>query len=125
VSSRLVLIMLAVGALALAAPVASADPGENNPNALFRVFMNCSNGADDLEVVFAGLEGVNFNVTSTDSVFVFKTITIDRPPLGPGGNDEVDDRGIQGFDPASLTTCEYTTSSGNHVTVTGFFTPRH
>jgi hypothetical protein len=29
------------------------------------------------------------------------------------------------FNPASLTTCEYTTPSGNHVTVTGFFTPRH
>jgi hypothetical protein len=123
-ASRPALIMLALGALALAAPVASADPPENNPNAEFRDFMDCTNGADDLEVVFAG-GGVNFNVTSNESVFVFKTITIDRLPLGPGGNDEVDDRGIQGFDPASLTTCEYTTPSGSHVTVTGFFTPRH
>jgi hypothetical protein len=49
---------------------------------------------------------------------------IDRPPLGPGGNDESDDRGIHAFDPSSLVTCTYTTPSGNFVTVIGFFTPR-
>jgi hypothetical protein len=121
-AARLAVAVLTLAALALTPAVASADPGANNKNALFRVF-DCSNGAEDLEVVFVGLEGVNFNVTSNESVFVYKTITFDRPPLGPSENDEVDDRGIQGFDPASLTTCDYVTSSGTHVTVTGFFTP--
>jgi hypothetical protein len=119
---RLVLLALAVGVIAT--PAAIADPGENNPNATTRVFMNCTNGADQLEVVFVGLEGVNFNVTTDQSVFVFKTITIDRLPLGPSPNDEVDDRGIQGFAGQSLTTCEYVTPSCSQVTVTGFFTPR-
>jgi len=121
---RHVRICLVVLAITATASTANADPGENNPNTATRVFMNCTNGAPPLEVVFVGLEGVNFNVTVNQSVFVFKTITIDRVPLGPGGNDEVDDRGIQGFDQQSLTTCEYFTPSGNHVTVTGFFTPR-
>lgn len=119
---RIGLLALAVGAIG--APTATADPGDNNPNAETRVFMNCTNGAGPLEVVFVGLEGVNFNVTADESVFVFKTITIDRLPLGPGGNDEIDDRGIEGFTQQSLTTCEYFTPSGSHVTVTGFFTPR-
>jgi hypothetical protein len=118
--------MLALGVLAVAVPATSADPGPNNKNAVFRTFMNCTNGANNLVVVFAGDNGSNFNVTSNQSVFVYKRIVIDRPPLGPGGDDEVTERGIQAFDPASLTTCEYTSpSSGNHVTVTGFFTPRH
>jgi hypothetical protein len=119
---RIVLLAFVVGALG--ASTATGDPGDNNPNTQTRVFVNCTNGAGPLEVVFVGLEGVNFNVKVDQSVFVFKTITIDRLPLGPGGDDEVDDRGIQGFANQSLTTCEYFTASGNHVTVTGFFTPR-
>jgi hypothetical protein len=50
---------------------------------------------------------------------VFKTITIDRLPLGPRGNDEIDDRGIEGFTQQSLTTCEYFTPSGSQFTPPG------
>jgi hypothetical protein len=132
---RLALIALPLAALAVAAPATSADPSpDNNKNAVVRTF-NCTNGANDLAVVFAGDNGSNFNVVntqsvsgqgvSTQSVFVYKQIVIDRLPLGPGGNDETTDRGIQAFDPASLTTCDYTNPSGTHVTVTGFFSPRH
>jgi hypothetical protein len=86
--------------------------------------MNCTNGAGPLEVVFAGEAGSNFLVTADQTVFVYKLIVIDRPPLGPGGDDEIDERGVRGFAEGTLTTCEYVTASGNHVTVTGFFTPR-
>ena len=116
--------LLALALVAIGAPVASADPGENNPNTLTRVFTSCTDGAGPLEVVFAGEAGSNFLVTDDQSVFVYKRIVIDRPPLGPGGDDEINERGVQGFAPAALTTCEYVTPSGNRVTVTGFFTPR-
>jgi hypothetical protein len=122
---RYLRVALAVVALtAIGAPTASADPGENNPNTATRVFSDCTNGADALEVVFAGEAGSNFLVTGNQSVFVYKRIAIDRPPLGPGGDDEIDERGLKGFSEGSLTTCTYVTASGNHVTVTGFFTPR-
>jgi hypothetical protein len=115
---RLAPIVLALAALAVAAPATSADPPASNPNAQFRTFLTCTNGATDVEVVFVGVNGSNFNVTSNQSVFVFKSLATD-------GVVEIE-RGIQGFDPASLTTCEYISpSSGAHITVTGFFTPRH
>ena len=112
------IILLALAASVLAVPVASADPGPNNPNTLTRT-LSCGNGRT-VDATFAGLEGVNFNVSIDQSVFVFKTITIVRPT----GAVEVDDRGIEGFDPASLTTCTYTTPSGSFVTVIGFFISR-
>jgi hypothetical protein len=116
---RTLLIVLLVVAVTAISPVwANADPGSNNPNTLTRT-LACDNGRT-VDATFAGLEGVNFNVTVDQSVFIFKTITIVRP----SGAVEVDDRGIQGFDPASLTTCTYTTPSGSFVTVVGFFTPR-
>jgi hypothetical protein len=121
---RLAPILLALAALAVAAPATSADPGPNNKNAQFRTFTTCTNGVTDLVVVFAGENGSNFNVVNTNqsvsnqSVFVFKSLAVD-------GVLEIE-RGIKGFDPASLTTCEYTSpTSGAHITVTGFFTPRH
>lgn len=41
----------------------------------------------------AGDAGRTFNVSINESVFVYKRIVIDRPPLGPGGDDVTDDRG--------------------------------
>jgi hypothetical protein len=79
----------------------------------------CDNGRT-VDATFVGLSGVNFNVTVDQSVFIYKTITVVRP----SGAVEVDDRGIQGFDPATLTTCTYTTPGGSFVTMVGFFTPR-
>ena len=114
---HLLVVLLAVAVGAISVVGASADPG-NSPNSLTRT-LACDNGRT-VDATFAGLEGVNFNVTVDQSVFIFKTITIVRA----SGAVEVDDRGIQGFDPATLTTCTYTTPSGSFVTVVGFFTPR-
>jgi len=113
---------LLVGGLLLIAAPAVADPGSNNPNTLTRT-LACDNGRT-VSATFAGEAGSNFNVSIDQSVFIYKRIVIDRPPLGPGGDDETDDRGIDAFDPSSLVTCTYTTPSGNFVTVVGFFTPR-
>ena len=113
---------LVAGGLLLIATPAVADPGSNNPNTVTRT-LACDNGRT-VVATFAGDAGSNFNVSIDESVFIYKRIVIDRPPLGPGGDDEIDDRGIQAFDPDSLVTCTYTTPSGNFVTVIGFFTPR-
>jgi hypothetical protein len=114
---HLLMVLLAVAVGGISAVGASADP-VNSPNALTRT-LACDNGRT-VAATFVGLGGVNFNVTVDQSVFIFKTITIVRP----SGEVEVDDRGIQGFDPASLTTCTYTTPGGSFVTVVGFFTPQ-
>jgi hypothetical protein len=46
-----------------------------------------------------------------------------RPPVGEEGpNDDLNVRGLQGFDEEDLVTCRYTTPSGNSVTAIGFFT---
>ena len=112
---------LIAGGLLVAVP-AMADPGSNNPNTVTRT-LACDNGRT-VVTTFAGENGSNFNVSVDQSVFVYQQIVIDRLPLGPGGVDETDNRGINGFDPASLVTCTYTTASGTFVTVVGFFTPR-
>ena len=109
---------------ALGAPAALADPDpENNKQALSRT-LQCDNG-ETLAATFAGLEGSNFNVTIDQRVFVYKWIHIDRPPVGvEGPNDDLNVRGLQGFDEEDLVTCRYTTPSGNSVTAIGFFTGR-
>jgi hypothetical protein len=116
------IIGLLVGGLLLLAAPAVADPGGDNPNAVTRT-LSCDNGRT-VAATFAGEAGSNFNVSIDQSVFIYKRIVFDRVPLGPGGDDETDDRGIQAFDPNSLVTCTYTTPSGTFVTVIGFFTPR-
>lgn len=108
-----------VAGLVIAAP-ASADP--INANTVTRT-LECDNGRT-VETVFAGENGSNFNATTDQSVFIYSQIIIDRLPLGVGGDDETTTRGLQGQDQGSLVTCDYTTPSGNHVTVIGFFTPR-
>ena len=107
---------------ALGASAAVADPNpENNKQALSRTLL-CDNG-ETLAATFAGLEGSNFNVTIDQRVFVYKWIHIDRPPVGvEGPNDDLNVRGLQGFDEDDLVTCRYTTGSGSSVTAIGFFT---
>jgi hypothetical protein len=119
---RALIIGLLAGGLLVLSSSAVADPGSNNPNTLTRT-LACDNGRT-VVATFAGEAGSNFNVAIDESVFIYQRIVIDRPPLGSGGDDETDDRGIGGFDPASLVTCTYTTPSGNFVTVIGFFTPK-
>ena len=86
--SRMIL-KAVVGALAVlvlgAAPVA-ADP--NNSNTLQRT-LECDNGRT-VDAVFAGENGSNFNVTVDQSVFIYKMLSVDRPPTGTGGDDTVD-----------------------------------
>jgi hypothetical protein len=113
---QILVVVAAAGAFGVSS--VAADPGESNPNTQTRTLV-CDNGRT-VDATFAGFQGVNFNVTIDESVFVYKTITF----VFTSGETEVDDRGIQGFDPASLTTCRYTSPSGSQVTVTGFFTPR-
>lgn len=63
--SRLILAAVA-SASALGAPVALADPDpQNNKNALVRT-LQCDNG-QTIVASFAGLEGSNFNVTTTSA----------------------------------------------------------
>jgi hypothetical protein len=113
---HLLTVLLAMAVAAINAVGANADPVKS-PNVQTRT-LACDNGRT-VDATFAG-GGTNFNVTVDQSVFIFKTITIVRP----SGAVEVDDRGIQGFDPATLTTCTYTTPTRSFVTVVGFFTPR-
>jgi hypothetical protein len=113
-----------VGCVVVAAvltPAAVADPDpENNKNAVSRT-LQCDNG-QTLAATFAG-DGSNFNVTIDERVFVYKFLHVDRPPVGEEGpNDELNVRGLQGFDEEDLVTCRYTTPSGNSVTAIGFFT---
>ena len=114
---RLAPIVLALAALAVAAPASSADPPDTNKNVNVRNFTSCDNGETNVEVVFVGIFGSNFNVTSDQRVFVFKTYAEGSPP-------EVQiERGINGGGHEPLTTCTYT-FSGVLATVTGFFTQR-
>ena len=116
---RLAPIALALVAVAIAAPAANADPPATNPNAHFRTFTSCDNGETNVEVVFAGgrlLNGSNYNVTSDQRVFVFKSYAENGVVLV--------ERGIKGVGHAPLTECTYTTPTGAVATVIGFFTQR-
>ena len=111
-----------LSSLAICAAPAAADPDpQTNKNALVRT-LHCDNG-QTVVASFAGLEGSNFNVTTDESVFVYKWIHIDRPPVGvEGPNDDLNVRGLQGVPEERLVTCRYTTGSGNVVEAIGFFT---
>jgi hypothetical protein len=118
---RLILAGLVSTVAVVGTPSAIADPNpDNNQNALVRT-LECSNG-QTIVASFAGLEGSNFNVTTDESVFVYKWIHIDRLPLGDSPNDDLNVRGLQGFPAERLVTCGYVTGSGSVVEVIGFFT---
>lgn len=118
---RCVILVCCFVCAALAAPAAVADPDPaKNKNAVSRT-LQCDNG-QTLAATFAG-DGSNFNVTIDERVFVYKFLHVDRPPVGEEGpDDELNVRGLQGFDEEDLVTCRYTTSSGSSVTAIGFFT---
>ena len=108
-----------VAAVLTPAAVADPDPA-NNKNAVSRT-LQCDDG-QTLAATFAA-DGSNFNVTIDERVFVYKFLHVDRPPVGEEGpNDELNVRGLQGFDDEDLVTCRYTTPAGNSVTAIGFFT---
>ena len=115
------LVSCAILAAAMA-PAAVADPDpENNKQALVRT-LECDNG-ETLDATFAGVEGSNFNISIDERVFVYKLLHFDAPPIGEEGpDDELNVRGLQGFDAENLVECHYTRPSGALVTVIGFFT---
>ena len=101
--------------LAIGVPAAIADPNpDNNKNALVRT-LHCSNG-ETVVASFAGLEGSNFNVTTDQRVFVYKSLHVDGP------NDELTIRGLDGVPADRLVTCNYVTGSGSAVEAIGIFT---
>jgi hypothetical protein len=115
--------LLGIGLLALvlaaviAVPVASADPGTNNPNVQLRT-IDCDNG-HSYDVGFVSpVSGTFFFVGSTNT-FAIKVFTVD-----PGGaNEQTFNYGIKGFDPSSLLTCSYTDPEGVFNVFSGFITP--
>ena len=110
----LVLVLSAI----IAVPVASADPGSNNPKVQPRDF-TCDNGVTYHAGFVSPVSGTFFLVGSTDT-FAIKVFTVD-----PGGaNEQTFNYGIKGFDPSSLLTCSYTDPEGVFNVFSGFITPR-
>ncbi len=106
---------LAVG-LAVSAAPASADPA--NANTL-HITLDCGS-AGTLDAVFELSSSDSFHVVSMSSNFLWKTLAY----VTPTGQSGVIDRGIEGSGHKNLVTCTYIGAvSGNHYTVTGFFTP--
>jgi len=118
--------LLGIGLLALvltaviAVPVASADPGSNNPNVQPRTF-TCDNGQTYSAGFVSPVSGTFFLVGSTDT-FAIKVFTVD--PFGEFGEPQTFNYGIKGFDSSSLLTCSYTDPEGVFNVFQGFITPR-
>jgi hypothetical protein len=112
------IVVLALGlASVLAPPVASADPGTNNPQVKYRSF-SCDNGKT-YNAGFVGPSGSFFLADST-SVFAIKIFT----EVLPSGETKVFNYGLPGFNSNSLVTCSYTDPQGVFNIFSGFFTPR-
>jgi hypothetical protein len=103
-------------ALSIAAAQAGADPA--NANTL-HITLDCGT-AGTLDAVFELSSSDSFHVVSMSSNFLWKTLAY----VTPTGQSGVIDRGIEGGGHKDLVTCTYIGAvSGNHYTVTGFFTP--
>jgi hypothetical protein len=115
--SRIGLLALVLTAL-IAVPVASADPGGNNPQVQYRTF-SCDDGNTYNAGFVSPVSGNFFLVGSTDT-FAIKVFT----EVFPSGETKTFNYGIPGFDPSSLVTCSYTDPEGVLNVFSGFFTPR-
>ncbi len=83
------------------------------------VTLDCGT-AGTVDAVFELSSSDSFHVVSMSSNFLWKSLAY----VTPSGQTGEIDRGIQGDGHANLVTCTYTgPASGNHYTVTGFFTP--
>ena len=117
---RLVIVLLVALALpvllaATAAP-AGADPANKNT---LQLTLTCP-GAPPIQAVFELSSADSFHLVSTSSNFLWKSLLF----VTPSGQTGEIDRGIQGNGHQQLVTCTYIgPASGNHYTVTGFFTP--
>jgi hypothetical protein len=115
---RLVLLLLLLGVLGFATASASADPGSNNSRVQYRTF-SCDNG-NTYNGGFVGFASGSFFIIDSTTVFAIKVFT----EYFPGGGSETFNYGINGFDPSTLVTCQYTDPQGVLNVFSGFFTPR-
>jgi hypothetical protein len=115
VVTGLIALTLAAGVAASADP-AGADPA--NANTL-HITLDCGTQGS-IDAVFELSSSDSFHVVSFGSNFLWKTLAY----VTPTGQSGVIDRGIEGGGHKDLVTCTYIGAvSGNHYTVTGFFTP--
>jgi hypothetical protein len=115
---RRVLALLAAAAtlLVLAAGPAAADPGNKNT---LSFTLDCGS-AGTVDAVFERSSSDSFHIVQISSNFLWKSLDY----VTPDGQTGRIERGINGGGHSSLVTCTYTGAlSGNHYTVTGFFTP--
>ena len=117
---RLVVTLLVALALpvlfAITAAPAGADPANKNT---LQLTLTCP-GPTSIQAVFEPSSSDSFHLVSTSSNFLWKSLLYVTPT---GVTGEID-RGIEGGGHAQLVTCTYIgPASGNHYTVTGFFTP--
>jgi hypothetical protein len=113
---RVLVLLLAAFVLAgIAAGPAGADPANKNT---LHFTLTCPNGSVD--AVFELSSSDSFHIVQFSSNFLWKSLDY-VTPTGQSGRIE---RGIEGDGHKDLVTCTYTGAvSGNHYTVTGFFTP--
>ena len=117
---RLVLVLTALvtflALVGIAAGPAAADPANKNT---LHITLNCGS-AGTVDAVFELSSSDSFHVVQFSSNFLWKSLDY-VTPTGESGRIE---RGIQGEGHSDLVTCTYIGAvSGNHYTVTGFFTP--
>jgi hypothetical protein len=116
---RLLIALLAALALSVVLSVAAAPAGADpaNKNTL-QLTLTCP-GTPPIDAVFELSSADSFHLVSTSSNFLWKSLSFATST----GTVEID-RGIQGGGHQELVTCTYVGPvSGNHYTVTGFFTP--
>ena len=100
----------------VAAGPAAADPANKNT---LEFTLNCGS-AGTVDAVFELSSSDSFHIVQFSSNFLWKSLDY-VTPTGQSGRIE---RGIQGEGHSNLVTCTYIGAvSGNHYTVTGFFTP--
>jgi hypothetical protein len=108
-------LIAALTLMGIAAAPATADPANKNT---LHFTLTCPNGSVD--AVFELSSSDSFHIVQFSSNFLWKSLDF-VTPTGETGRIE---RGIQGGGHSSLVTCTYIGAvSGNHYTVTGFFTP--
>jgi hypothetical protein len=112
VSALIATLVLLMG---IAAGPAAADPANNNT---LHFTLTCPSGS--VEAVFELSSSDSFHIVQFSSNFLWKSLDY----VTPSGQTGRIERGIQGEGHSDLVTCTYIGAvSGNHYTVTGFFTP--
>jgi hypothetical protein len=101
--------------MGIAAVPAAADPANKNT---LHFTLTCPNGSVD--AIFELSSSDSFHIVQFSSNFLWKSLDY----VTPDGQTGRIERGINGGGHSDLVTCTYIGAvSGNHYTVTGFFTP--